>query len=213
MENAMPNIQLTERDEMYLSWLTRCVKVIALFQLSSVLWANGKKCVRRIRLLEKCGLVKCVRLFGTGPFCPMHCLAQWRPGQPAPHFKRVLRAASRYWDGRIECVNAVTITSEGAARFGGYAKPPCPSEGSHDLRVAEVFLTYETERPSEARYWVGEQLLTPQVVGTTDYVPDALVRRPGLPVAIEVIGESYGVSKLEKIHAHCADRGWGYELW
>ena len=58
--------------------------------------------------------------------------------------------------------------------------------------------------------WVSEADLP---AGKGVKVPDAMVRDGKQRTAVEFVGASYRLGKLEAFHSYCAGRGFGYELW
>jgi hypothetical protein len=97
---------------------------------------------------------------------------------------------------------------------GRGGRPPRPTEWTHDLHLAEVYLRLRAVSPARARTWRHEDLeshATADRAGAK--LPDAFVVDGQLPTAIELVGASYSTEKLLEFHYYCAALGMGYELW
>ncbi len=206
------HVVLTGRDRAMLSALSNCVKVFSVEQITETWWHVGGNPNPRLKRLEGAGWIErswaiaCVSHRSPEP------LAAWSPGHPEPEWSAIIASSCARWRTDARAVSLVSVSETAAVHFGGVARYPRLSEVSHDLFLALVFLHIRSIRPRDARVWVGEGALAAQS-GCASAVPDALLRRPGRPVAIEVVGESYRPSKLRSLHDYCAEQGWGYELW
>jgi hypothetical protein len=107
----------------------------------------------------------------------------------------------------------VAASSQSANYFGGDARLPRQSEGTHDLFLTSVYARFLRSRPDEVKHWVGECRLAKEASGKEGVIPDALIRRGEQNTAVEVVGESYTASKLQAFHEHCVRSNWSYEIW
>ncbi len=210
-----PRVQLRQRDLELLDALVRRVKVLSLAQVSRTWWptAHGTDAVRkRLHLLAGVGYVSRVRILAASEAPVSNALARWAPGERVPDFAKVIAIASVRWESATRSVSCVAATALAAARFAATFRTPRLSEGTHDLHVAQLYLRLLRASPWAAQRWEGEACR-----GTASHdgekVPDAMLRLPGRPMAIEVVGQSYSTDKLRAFHEYCAARDLGYELW
>lgn len=206
---------LTPRDLALLDALTLRTKVISVDQAARWFWGgleDRDAARRRLRNLEKRGLVESVRL-SVAPECALVApLVTWVMGERVPDWTAILKWTRSRWDSPLESVQCFVATALSAARFGVSPRPPRLSEATHDLHVAQVYLRLRRRDPAAARRWEGEAPRCREEIPGAK-VPDALLRRAGRSVAIEVVGSSYSGRKLAAFHGFCAARGLGYELW
>jgi hypothetical protein len=207
---------LSHRDRTLLSILATKVKVLTLDQVRRTWWpncSNDDSAIRRVKRLRQIGLLN-LRVLVSFPEIELGGpLFGWRPGLAEPDFSSVIAQTRRRWAKSIQGVSIVSITGSGASQFGGRARPVRPSEGTHDVHVAQVFLHKRLRFPEEAAAWISESQLAYECRGERSVIPDALVRLPDQSLAVEVVGESYSLLKLKQFCSYCGRRGWGYELW
>lgn len=205
-------VVLTDRDRSMLSTLSNCVKVLSVEQIRRTWWPTGGDPRPRLNRLEGAGWVERSQAIASVPFRSPEPLAVWSPGRPEPDWSAIIASSCTRWRKDARAVGLVSVSKPAAMHFGGVARYPRPSEVSHDLLLAEIFLSILSTRPRDARVWIGEGTLAAQA-GDASTLPDALLKRPGRPIAIEVVGDSYRPGKLRSLHDYCAEQGWGYELW
>jgi hypothetical protein len=192
------------------------VKVLSIGQIHRMWWLDrGIDAVReRLKILCDGDWLVPIRLAAKAvDYFPSRPLAEPIESATSPEFRNVLAVTQSRWAVPIRVVTAFVASSRAAHFFGGHARHPRPSEATHDLFLAGVYLRFLEERPSEADAWIGEGRLSVEAAGTAGVIPDSLVRRDGGCLAIEVVGESYPESKLQAFHEYCVRRGWRYELW
>ncbi len=206
------HVVLTDRDRSMLSVLSHCVKVLSVEQIKRTWWPGGGDPRPRLKRLEGAGWVERSQAIASVPSRSLEPLAVWCPGHPEPDWPAIIASSRARWRADVRAMSLVSVSESAAVHFGGTARYPRPSEISHDLLVAMVYLNFRSTRPRDARVWIGEGTLAAQA-GDASALPDALLKRPGRPVAIEVIGGSYRRHKLKSLHDYCAEQGWGYELW
>jgi hypothetical protein len=207
---------LTERDREIVVTLTNRVKVLAIGQIHRAWWldANLANTRRRIHRLCIAGWLLPVRVLSKDiDLNPVAPLRIWAPKEPEPDWSCIIRMTSTRWRSPLKSMSAVVGTAQAARHFGGQARHPRVSEGTHDLFLAGVYLRLIAERSDDAVHWMGEGQLVAAAGGGEGGVPDALIQRPDCPIAIEVVGESYTPTKLRAFHAHCDRQNWRYELW
>lgn len=208
-------VHLCPRDVEILDTVVRRVKVLSVAQVARTWWpeaAGAGAARKRIRLLARAGYVRVVRILAGEERIFTNALARWTPGQDAPDFATVVSHAAGRWESPTRSVVCVVATPLAAARFGSAFRTPRLSEGTHDLHVAQLYLRLLRATKWGAGHWEGEACCAAKA-GPDQKIPDALLRLPGQPMAIEVVGESYSVGKLRELHEFCASRGLPYELW
>ncbi len=205
-------VVLTDRDRSMLNSLSRCVKVLSVEQIKRTWWPDGGDPRPRLKRLEGAGWVERLLAIASVPIRSPKPISVWCPGHPEPDWSAIIASSCARWRTDVRAVSLVSVSESAAVHFGGTARYPRPSEVSHDLLLAAVFLSVRSTRPRDASIWIGEGALAAQA-GDASALPDALLKRPGRPIAIEVVGDSYRPDKLRTLHDYCAAQGWGYERW
>lgn len=128
----------------------------------------------------------------------------------------VAETAERRWQAAGAKVVPLYLATPAAAKLtGGVATGELrrPLQAGHDLLVTSLYLA---QRPDVQAGWVGEDLLR-VTLGWDRYdkVPDAVVTGlPGIgPVAVEVVGPSYGEARVASFQRFCVERDLAYEIW
>jgi hypothetical protein len=194
----------------WLDLLTRRVRLVAEEQLD-------RRGLRALKSLERRGWVECIRVRSRRLPDLTRPLWSWWPGLRNPHFGRLAYYARNRWEGRSRTLRAYIATEQAADLLGGRGGPlRNPLQAAHDLALATVYQTMLREAPGLARGWTGEDALALEArPGRGERLPDALIRTPsGHPVvAVEVIGESYGVERITAFAAACEARALPFMLW
>lgn len=210
------HVLLTERDQALLNTLTHRVKVLSPDQIQTTWWKNARGAgvlSRRIRQLEDSGWIMRLNMACCGLRPTDAPILTWRPEEPEPTWNRILRVVRQGLKRSLRSVLGVVATPRAANQFGGQARYPRPSEGTHDLLVSSVYLRMLRDRPRDARAWAGEGTLAQRLLSSNTVLPDALIAQRSCPIAIEIVGQSYTPAKLQRFHEFCRNRGWRYELW
>lgn len=205
---------LQERDEEILAVLTLRVRVLSLTQIARTWWYNTAapraNAGRRIGALQAAGFVECFTMLSHPELPLSEPLATWQPGQPPPDFATLARSLQSRWTKPDEATLAVIATERAARRFGGMGgRRPRPSEATHDLHLAAVYLRMRMELPTRSRSWIPEAMLP---TGRRIKVPDAIVQDGRHQTAIE-FGGQYARAKLVEFHRDNSKRKRGYEIW
>lgn len=217
METARSNrVCLTERDALLLTCLAQCVKVMSIEQ-AMAFWMtpadSSPAARRRLARLVRAGWLDLTPFVAAVPLPAVFPIAVWAVGGAQPSWPEVLASARARASATLRPIRLITASRQAALFVGGIARYSRPSEVTHDLRLTDVFLHFVRNRGPEACSWQGEALLGRKPGHGGTLVPDALIVRPGTPVAVEVVGESYTARKLAAFHECCSQRKWGYELW
>ncbi|MBA5868075.1 MAG: hypothetical protein GDA67_15390 [Nitrospira sp. CR1.3] len=209
-------IQLTARDVIILDAITHRVKLLSLPQIARTWWKGSRAIMqarKRIRQLALAGYLERLQLFTNQEVMLLAPLATWHSGMAVPDFSTIVRLTRTRWELPIRSTACVVATSVSAVRTGGSYRIPRNSEATHDLHVAQVYLHKLRQAPRYAEKWSGEMELLTRDIAPCDKVPDALIRQAGRCTAVEVVGESYSVTKLMAFHEFCSRRSFTYELW
>lgn len=192
-----------QRESEVLETLSRRVRALSIAQVARTWWPkarHGLTLAERFLVgLEARRLVHLIDVLAKPELLPTEPLATWQPGLPKPDFGPVahqLRARRQAPAERTRCVYAA----------GG--RPPRPTDTTHDLHLAGVYLLMRQELPTRAASWVFEE----DLVRPGQKLPDALVTDGRARTAIECGGE-YDRTRLEEDHAYFASQGYGYEIW
>ncbi len=215
-QNGALRVQLTARDVNILDAITHRVKLLSLPQIARTWWKGSRAIMqarKRIRQLALAGYLERLQLFTNQEVVLVAPLATWHSGMAVPDFSTIVRLTRTRWRLPIRSTACVVATSISAVRTGGSYRVPRNSEATHDLHVAQVYLLKLRQVPRYADKWTGEMQLLARDIAPFDKVPDALIRQAGRCTAVEVVGESYGVTKLKAFHEFCSRKSFTYELW
>lgn len=100
-------------------------------------------------------------------------------------------------------VSEVRLPVKAANLTGGRRRAVRLSETSHDAALAEVYFRQSEERRSR---WQGEAVFTATGEGKR---PDAWIGR----LAVDWLGESYSLAKVEGLASYLIERGCAFEPW
>lgn len=209
-------ITLTERDIAVLDALTHRVKLLPLSQVRRVWWPEStttREMMRRIAMLEQAGWLMRKTMLGREVGSSPTMLASWNPNELLPDFADVIWRSRRRATSPVEAVHTLVATRAAADLLGGEIRHVRTSEVSHDLRLAAVFAEMKLTRSAWAQAWRGELVLDSRWLAGGDPVPDAVLALPGRPVVVEVVGSSYSTTRMRELHAWCAAKEIGYQLW
>jgi hypothetical protein len=209
-------MMMTERDEAILDTLTNRVKVLGVGQIHRLWWLDSGVSAVQARLKVLCDadwLVPVRLTVRSTDFFPSRPLFSSAASGAEPAWPDLLSVTRSRWNVPLRSIAGVVASQRAARFFGGHARHPRPSEATHDLFLAGVYLRVLEERVIDGQAWLGEAQLAAEAHGTAGVIPDAMIRREPGSVAIEVVGESYTEAKLKAFHQYCGERNWGYELW
>lgn len=207
-----------QKDMTVLHTLSHKVKTMSVDQCAALGWIPGqagrRACLARLSALEMMGLVTLEVGVAAVRECRPATLATWRPGTPPPDLRDAHRRAAGLWAHAMKFpkpVRYVRATDAGAAVVGGQSFVVRPSELAHDLHAASVYLITRERDRRAADCWVCESGSGSDARSAARF--DAVVRLPGGPVMVEVIGASYTLDTLVDVHGECERAAQGYELW
>lgn len=215
MAEPPPVSRLTGADRELLDILVRRVRVLSIQQVASTWYADRGDPVRlarrRVDLLGRHQLVATMAATAHPELSLAEPLGTWQPGLDIPDLSGIAGAHPRRWTSEELPITCVIATRQAGAEFGGVGgRFPRPSEVTHDLHLAAVYLRMRSELPTRAASWVSEARLS---VEPGLKLPDAMVCDGRQRTAIEFVGASYSLKKLKAFHDFCARQRLGYELW
>ncbi|MHC4880742.1 MAG: hypothetical protein ACYTGL_30175 [Planctomycetota bacterium] len=206
----------TSRDSEILSALTQKVRLFTLRQITTHWW-NGElaNARRRLRVLAEVQLVQraTVRARTLPPL--ERPVAEWLPGRQSPDFGTIAQILQARWHRRpVRSLTAFTATPRAARFLGGSARDAVkvPTQATHDIGLAQVWLLFASVDPPQADAWHGEDLMAHTRRGQK--LPDAfLLDAEGTPMAVVEFGGSYDARRVRDFHADCARRNLPYQIW
>ena len=211
------HVILTARDREILDSLTLRVRALSVNQVAATWFSDSsdpdRLALRRLKELSARGWVDLGRCASRPSPEILAPLATWKPGAPLPDFRSTSRKANARWSKPAAQTPLVIASRSAGSYFGGEGgRWPRPSETSHDLALASVYLRWFYPNRVLARTWQSEAKLRSDGFGDDIRLPDACCERDGFPLFIELLGE-YREEKLWDFHHFCVENGTGYEFW
>ncbi|MBI1315075.1 hypothetical protein GC176_27605 [bacterium] len=213
----MPKSRMvTDRDYEIVVALTQKVRLFSLRQIAAAWWdgelANTR---RRLNVLVAVRLVQRISVRARTLPVLTAPIAVWQPSQPAPDFGHVAHRLQDRWVRKaVRTVTAFIATERAARLVGGTARASLkqPTQATHDLGVAQVWLHFRSDCPARADAWRSEDLMADTRRGQK--LPDAfLVDAAGHTVAVIEFGGSYDARRVRDFHNDCAVRNLPWQMW
>ena len=209
-------LELTARWEEVLLSLTAKVPLLTLPQVAST-WFEGDEpsAAESLKKLEAKRLLNRLKVSARPELELPGPIVRYEPGMAAPNFGPVAyQLRSRWTQAPVE--QSIYVATSNARRvFGGYlgGRKPRPSDLTHDIHLAQVYLRYRIEKPEIANAWVPEAELMAENRMTGRRVPDSAIYLGGSesPTLFIEFGGAYPKKKLVTFHAAC--RATAYEIW
>ena len=208
-------LHLTERDRLLLQALVLKVRLFSQRQIVEHWFGDLSNTRRRLkRLAHAQWIQRIVVLARPTPELELP-LFSWRPGHAAPDCGQVAWQCQQRWRRRParQCV-AWIATEQASQRFGGTARGSLrhPTQATHDLGVAQVWLRFLRANPALAAAWHGEDLLASTRRG--EKLPDAFILGDQNTVTWVIeFGGDYDAGRVNTFHQDCAARQLPYQLW
>jgi hypothetical protein len=210
------NFRLTDRDSAIVQALVQKVRLLSQRQIVDSWWntdvANSRR--RLKRLVEQHLVQRTIVLAKPAPLIEAP-LVNWKPGDPSPDFGQVAYQCQDRWRMRPTRQCVVWFATERASQiYGGAGRGELkhPSQATHDLGVAAVWLRLRQVAPAWADAWKGEDLLAHTRVG--EKLPDAfIVDQSDQTVLVIEFGGAYDAERIEAVHRDCENRELPYQLW
>ena len=207
---------MTGRDTGVVQALVQKVRLFSQRQVADHWW-NGElvNARRRLKRLAAGGLLSRITVQAR-PLPALDApLASWQPGQDAPDFGQIAYRCQQRWRKQpTRPCTAWIATDQAAQLFGGIRRGELkhPTQATHDLGVAAVWLRLRAIAPQWAEAWRSEDLLAHTRRG--EKLPDAFIVDSSEQVlwVIEFCG-GYDGPRVAAFHEDCAARGLPYQLW
>jgi len=209
-------LALTARDEELLEALVEKVRLFSQRQIAEHWWdgetANTR---RRLKTLERAGLIKRL-IVPARTLPPLETpIVLWQPEQPPPDCGQVAYRLQQRWQRRaVRPTSVVVATRRTGQILGGPAAGELkqPTQATHDLGVAAVWLRLDRQAPAWAAAWQGEDLMAPSRWG--EKRPDAMIMDSiGEALWAMEFGGSYAAERVRSFHEYCAERSLSYQIW
>lgn len=216
MNTISPRLTLAVRDRELLQALVQKVRLFSLRQIAGHWWedelANAR---RRLRRLTTAGLVARLTVQARPLPCLQRPIVTWKPGEELPAFGKIAHQCQSRWRGRpvLSCT-ALIATRHAARLFGGKSRGALkhPTQATHDLGIAAVWLRFQEQAAAWADAWRGEDLLAHTRVG--EKLPDAFLLNAAGEIAWVIeFGGSYDTERFSEFHEDCAQRYLPYQIW
>lgn len=213
-------ITITSRDDEILDSLTLRVRLLTLDQVARSWWTGAKSArqsaLNRLRCLEQAEKIHLFDLLAHPELPLTEPEVHWKPKTPVPNFHQLSYRLSRRWkQPAVRHVGLIASRASGRHYGGWGGRYPRPTERTHDLHMATVFLLKRSQDPGSVAHWMSEEKVRERQrqrrSDSAQHVPDAILKRPKR-CAIE-FGGSYPADKLASFHDYCAQQGWPYEIW
>jgi hypothetical protein len=209
-------LHLTARDREIVQALVQKVRLFSQRQIVDHWWngelANSRR--RLKRLADRNLLHRNVVMARPAPSFESP-LITWRPNDAAPDFGKVAYRCQARWRFRPARQCVVWLATEVASQaFGGTARGELkhPTQATHDLGVAAVWLRLHQVAPQWAAAWCGEDLMAHTRHGQK--LPDAfIVDDTNQVIRVIEFGGGYDAERVEAFHQDCVSRNLPYQLW
>jgi len=214
----MATVILTERDKEILRILTHRLPLMSIRQVGRTWWKSeqDRSASARLRRLAQEGLVEVKPVMAHPEILLEAPILRWLPGDREPDFGSVAYRLKARWTMTPISTPLTHATHRCASMLGGDigGRGPRPSEATHDLHLAQVYLGLRKADPGAAKRWCSERELYAQGRGRNERLPDAIIHEPGrgeTPARIIEFGGAYSKAKLADFHREFADLP--YEVW
>ncbi len=208
---------LTRRDLEILDALSLRVRLISLGMLADYWWPRVSTPLRtaaaRMAALQRAGLIERKRVV-VRPL-PMLAMpvASWRQGERAPDFAEVSQELRCRWTQPARMTRVYVATVATLQAFGREKKPFAVTQATHDLGMAEVYLSMRRTWQRRGLKFIGEDVFGKAgEEGVKD--PDGfLLNEAGERVEATEFGGRYGKQRLKEFHEHCQFVQLDYVMW
>jgi hypothetical protein len=209
-------LHITSRDRELLQALTQKVRLFSERQIADHWWdgslPNARRRLKRLAVLQ---LVAKITVHGRSIPAIESPLVSWCPNDPTPDFGQIAYRCQQRWRSQaMRPCAAWIVTENGSQYFGGIRRGSLkhPTQATHDLGVAAVWLRLHEVAPQWAAAWRGEDLLAH--TRHPEKLPDAfIVNESGQVIWVIEFGGGYDAERVQAFHRDCAARGLPYQLW
>ncbi len=211
----MNDFVLTKRDTEIVETLALMVRLMGQRQIADHWWAGElPNARRRLRRLADQDLITRIDVQARPTPTIQSPLLSWQPGQPDPDFGSIAyRSQARFRRQPVRRSTAWIATERGAQLFGGARRGTLkhPTQATHDLGVAAVWLRLAATAPQWAAAWRGEDLLAHTREG--EKLPDAFFVNASDEIICAVEFVIYSAERIQAFHEDCVGRNLPYQLW
>lgn len=207
---------MRDREQEILQVLANCVRAMSVKQVARGWWSESRwglaRARRSLRDLADADWLRIRRVLSRPIQSLGGPLVVWEPENPKPDFANLSRKLHRRAMTSAEMTTIVMATSKTTSLFGEGSLPTIKlTQMTHDLHVAEVFLTYRDLGMPDGR-WVGEDRLARD--WPIQQRPDAVLRGEDgvLSRAVEYGGD-YKSQRLTELHDGISRAALSYEIW
>jgi hypothetical protein len=209
---------LTERDERLIRTLLGKIRIVSFEQLARTWWPDSESsrtnAKRRVRELLESKLLVRERAFARPLLVLEKPLFTWKPGKDCPDYEKLSYQLQSRWIEEPQPMSVYLVSTRAANIFGGTASGRIknPSQVTHDLHLAEMYLRLLKDEPELAECWAGEAIIAP----SREYqkLPDAiLLDKQGKPRLVMEFGGAYPAYRVQAFHEDCQARSLAYEMW
>ena len=209
-------LHLTQRDDEIVKALVLKVRLFSQRQIVDHWWGGElANCRRRLQRLADRNLLRRTTVLARPTPVLEKPLIRWRPGEVAPDFGQVAYRCQERWRSRPARQCTVWLATEVASNvYGGIGRGELkhPTQATHDLGVAAVWLQFHEVAPWWAAAWRGEDLMAHTRRG--EKLPDAFVVGDSEYVHCVIeFGGGYDAERVEAFHQDCVKRDLTYQLW
>lgn len=211
-------VVLTKRDDEILDALTIRIRLLSLEQVTAMWWnetptglTNARK---RLQTLVDRHMLCRLQVFARPLPSLAQPIAKWRPRSPAPCFGQVAWRLQSRWTKPPRLTTVYIATRRCANFYGGRRKGELTHEfqATHDLALAQLYLSLKRKAPQKAQQWFGEDMLRRQF---RTKQPDAVIAESptARPRLVVEFGGAYDMPRVAAFHKHCKKMKLPYEIW
>lgn len=221
----LARLKLSERDTTIVSLLVRCLPVLSLGQITNKLFAGDRaNALRSLGRLTARGYLARHKCLSRTPPIIERPLLNWHPGQNAPSAYRLAYQLNRRWltqGTRIRRCYTAGPALNALFGFSLAVRPQRPMQISHELGLAETYLTICEQAGDRWQRWIGELYYVAcqnpaisEMMGSGTQRPDALIlNNEGQVECVIEFGGVYNAKRLGRFHRWCQRERLSYEIW
>ena len=206
----------TQRDYDIVHTLAIRLRLMTISQAAAIWWprqSTQRHARRRMRHLVHARLLQRYIINAHPLLEPKQPLVTWRPGEARPDCREVSERARSRWNSPAIPTEVYTASKQAANLFAADSHGlPALDHRDHDLLLADAYVAYRVQKPSEADRWIGEDFLPKAGFRIKD--PDAfLIDDKGRPARVIESAGRYSTKQIASFHDHCKSLALSYELW
>jgi hypothetical protein len=163
--------------------------------------APTKIALQLLRRLERRRLLDLEHAMVHPPLRVETPIFEWPGETHEPDWERLAWAAQSRWNKEPRLSVIASATPVAQKLIGGPigGRPIRQTEISHDVTLAQLWLSLRNTEPTVAASWIPEDALSG--FGPNQKKPDALITVADNEIVIELAGKAYSAKRLAAIHA------------